>query len=74
MRPQFRYTLPLQEMMPTSDRLGLAPSFVHDAGGGSGVQVAYYSSGMTQSTRYHNPTNAAAYGGYVSPVSCLLSY
>jgi hypothetical protein len=59
--------------MSSADRVGMAPSYIHDGGGGNNVQVAYnYPGGMASQARYSNPANAAAYGGYVSPVSSSL--
>jgi hypothetical protein len=71
LRPQFRYAIP-QDMLPPSDRIGLAPSYMNDSGGGggNGVPMTYHYLGGVPPARYANPASAAAYGGYVSPV-CL---
>ena len=69
LRPQFRYAIP-QDMLPASDRIGLAPSYVNDSGGGggNGIPMTYHYLGGVPPARYANPASAAAYGGYVSPV------
>jgi hypothetical protein len=69
LRPQYRYGRPQDLVTAAQERVSYVPSYVPD---GSSGQVPYGYQGISQiagQNRYANPANAAAYGGYVSPVS-----